>query len=190
MARQSGFLDIAIPTYEEDLYYLRDLFRISCFSETPYSHVMWGHYADKHRSFCVEYDTSCLPKEMNLLMPVVYTDKPYDATLILDMDNQYASLIPTLFKSKDWSYECEWRICIKDKNEEDKLIISSVDAITGVYLGLYSTISIEELTKLEMWVKEHNITLYQMQRSYLSYDLVSNTFEDIRSGNNTTGLLI
>ena len=39
--------------YEEDLMYLRDLFFVSCFSTTPYSNPMWGHYSNKHTGFCL-----------------------------------------------------------------------------------------------------------------------------------------
>ena len=76
---------------------------------------MWGHYANKHNGFCLEYDVSLFSSELQLVMPVVYTQKPFDASMILDMrgiDDKYANLCPSLFKSMDWSYEKEWRLVL------------------------------------------------------------------------------
>lgn len=31
-------------------------FRVSCFTESPYSMLMWAHYANNHEGFCIEYE--------------------------------------------------------------------------------------------------------------------------------------
>ena len=122
-------------------------------------------------------------------MPIVYNDKPYDASLILDLDDKYSYLCPALFKSKDWSYEQEWRIFLQAKNQQHEITLSAVNAITGIYLGLHFNLQSDKLIELERWSKNRNITLYKMQRSYCSYDLVSDTFEDIKSNKKIKGLL-
>lgn len=165
-----------ITLYEEDLLYLYDLYRISCFSETPCSNLMWGHYADKHKGFCLEYDVEKLTDKLNLLLPVVYTEKPFDASDILDMrgiDDKFATLCPVLFKSKDWSYEKEWRIISFNRDNQIELYNVS-DAITGVFLGFntFSKDVSDKVDKLEQIANEMNIAIYRMERSYLSYDLV------------------
>lgn len=38
------------------LYEMQGLSRISCFSEDPVSPIMWGHYGDAGKWFCVRYD--------------------------------------------------------------------------------------------------------------------------------------
>lgn len=38
------------------LYEMQGLSRISCFSEDPVSPIMWGHYGDAGKGFCVRYD--------------------------------------------------------------------------------------------------------------------------------------
>ena len=105
-------------------------FFVSCFSTIQYSNPMWGHYADKHTGFCIEYDVSLLPKEMQLLLPVVYVERPYDASKILDMrdiDDKFACICPSLFKSIDWKYENEWRIFIPTKGNYETLVVPAVD---------------------------------------------------------------
>lgn len=72
---------------------------IACFTESNDYSAMWGHYADSHRGFCLEYDfrsciASCsencadIQSCTNLMMvpaiaPVVYADVRYDATYIV-----------------------------------------------------------------------------------------------------------
>jgi len=41
----------------------KDSLKVCSFSGTQYSIIMWSHYADQHRGFCIEYDTNSLPPE-------------------------------------------------------------------------------------------------------------------------------
>ena len=180
----------AITLYEEDLLPLHDGFRISCFSETPCSNIMWGHYANKHNGFCIEYDVDKLVKKVKPIMPVVYTEAPFDASDIIDMrgiTDKYVNICPVLFKSKDWSYEKEWRLIIP-KNENDKVFYHFPEAIIGIYLG-FKTLSNKSADELETIANNMNIPVYRMQRSYLSYDLVFSSIEDLKAGR-SKGFLI
>lgn len=185
--------DINFTLYEEDLLYLRNKFLISCFSTTPHSNLMWGHYAEKHTGFCLEYDVALLPEEMQLVLPVVYVEKPYDASKILDMrgiTDKYAPICPSLFKSMDWKYEKEWRVFIASNNIFDTKIIRAGGSITGIYFGLRSFEFCEQRNQIEAWANERNISIYQIERSYLSFDLISESMADIRSSNHMKGFLI
>jgi len=51
-------------TYEGDMYVMKeteklnnliDSYRFYCFSANPVSNLMWSHYADCHRGFCIEF---------------------------------------------------------------------------------------------------------------------------------------
>ena len=67
---------------------------------------------------------------MQLLLPVVYVERPYDASKILDMrdiDDKFACICPSLFKSIDWKYENEWRIFIPTKGNYETLVVPAVD---------------------------------------------------------------
>lgn len=70
--------------------------QIACFSEQNDSTLMWGHYADSHKGFCLEYDFQAILKDctqncMDLrgcnnfmlnfsLAPIIYNEKRFDAT--------------------------------------------------------------------------------------------------------------
>lgn len=71
-------------------------YMVACFSETNTSSLMWGHYAQSHRGFCLEYNFQpivgdCTRKcddilQCNNLMlnyalaPIIYSPKRFDAT--------------------------------------------------------------------------------------------------------------
>ena len=83
--------------------------------------LMWGHYADNHRGFCIEYDLEC-PKAAQFrhkLYPVVYSDKPYDLTpwaksLVNGSSsgvfNPHGPILALVHKFSGWEYEREWRV--------------------------------------------------------------------------------
>jgi hypothetical protein len=60
----------------------RKFAKICSFSEAPDTLLMWSHYADHHRGFCIEYDLESLgnPSHFFLrsLYPVLYSQDFYD----------------------------------------------------------------------------------------------------------------
>lgn len=72
---------------------------IACLTESNDNSAMWGHYADSHRGFCIEYDfqkilTACSEKCADVqhctslmmspaIAPMIYTDVRYDASQII-----------------------------------------------------------------------------------------------------------
>lgn len=93
--------------------------KICSFSERNDSIVMWGHYADSHKGFCMEYATSDLDDfRRHALFPVIYSDELFDATKYVlrsmaggTFNNLYGVLAASR-KSSDWSYEREWRLIL------------------------------------------------------------------------------
>ena len=80
---------------------------------------MWSHYANKHKGFCIEYDFRSLGPESaitNRLYPVLYRKNLLDVTdFMLPTDtaarfNNTIGLYASIFKSREWSYEKEWRL--------------------------------------------------------------------------------
>ena len=73
--------------------------QIACFSEQNDSTLMWGHYADSHRGFCLEYNFQEVLKKCSCdcndrrgcnnfmlnfsIAPVIYNDIRFDATTYL-----------------------------------------------------------------------------------------------------------
>jgi hypothetical protein len=93
-------------------------FSVLSLSENCSSTLMWAHYSDGHKGFCVEYALSNLPSDdlrRRLCFPVFYTKKPRDVTRYLsrtDMAdyNNLFGLFMCLVKRDEWNYEREWRI--------------------------------------------------------------------------------
>lgn len=56
----SAILELRMEEYASDFYSstagLMRHYMVACFSETNTSALMWGHYAQSHRGFCLEYD--------------------------------------------------------------------------------------------------------------------------------------
>ena len=103
-------------------------FRISCFTTIPFSMLMWAHYADSHKGFCVEYDIPT-PDEHNInllqnLFPVIYSDERVsvlneclaDLTCPTVTEETMTAIYKygLLTKSIDWYYQNEWRLISLD----------------------------------------------------------------------------
>lgn len=125
-------------------------FRVSCFATTPYSMLMWAHYANSHKGFCVEYEIPEYGTDEDLLLhqlyPVIYSSRRTSVlnACLQEMDsNQNAR--DTLWKiykygllSKDiiWQYQNEWRLVGYDKMMEvDGSYNCKFFKISKVYLG-------------------------------------------------------
>lgn len=81
---------------------LSNCFRISCFSETCVSPIMWAHYADACKGYCVGYELhpsleepikvgegdSCEECHCSLF-PVIYSKRRVDATTALSREIEY-----------------------------------------------------------------------------------------------------
>lgn len=138
-----------LPKSLDDISYvqlqkLENLSYMTCFSETNSNLLMWGHYAQQHKGFCVEYDLQKLMSEdhslidpIGHLFPIVYRNKRQPArdlsalakslsTLNADIRDHSECTEPLndilplfLVKSKDWEYEKEWRIIYSRKQMYD-----------------------------------------------------------------------
>jgi len=105
---------------------------VSCFAESKDIMLMWSHYANHHKGFCLEYDTKEEP--FCNVCPVDYViDFPEIKSHFLFEDDDlktYIRLLTTKFR--DWSYEREWRII--GPSAGSKLKYSS-QALKAIYFG-------------------------------------------------------
>jgi hypothetical protein len=96
----------------------RNGFSVLSLAGNPTAILMWSHYSDSHRGFCVEYDFGSLPADdlrRRLCYPVLYRAKRTDATRYMAKQdsgnfNNLFGLYLCLLKKSDWAYEQEWRI--------------------------------------------------------------------------------
>ncbi|WP_296883471.1 DUF2971 domain-containing protein [uncultured Methanobrevibacter sp.] len=135
-------------------------FRISCFSETSKSILMWSHYANEHQGFCIGYDSLEMEeKTRKKIYPVFYHEEFFpNIKTENELENkQFNSLI----KYKDWKYEKEWRLISYEKFLHLKP--------SKIYLGV--RFNKENLDFFKDIAVEKNCDLYQMDLNYSKYAL-------------------
>lgn len=146
-------------------------------SKTYLDELLWAHYANSHKGFCIEYDLDTLIKtfktEKIFSFPVIYNKIPPEIT-IKDMSIKNNDLIHKLsgFKSKRWEYEEEYRIITNYFGKQSY----NYHALKSIYFGL----RISEAHKLEIFrtLSDRNIKFYQIQHLPKSYK-----FEAVRVSN-------
>ena len=191
---------------DEAVKTVKQLAYIACFSETIRSVTMWSHYADSHKGFALEYDTSvfqlkcrscdkikqCNQAAVCNIYPVVYDSQRYEATdylawyiakgLGVPIKNPdiFAASKSLLYKSPQWSYEREWRLIVSRLNDLQNKTPVCIYNIRpkAIYYGM----DISSINKklLHMIAKEKGITEYQMDIDAKSFNY-SMKVEKLRS---------
>ncbi|WP_445749612.1 DUF2971 domain-containing protein [Polaribacter sp.] len=138
-------------------------------SKTPFDELLWAHYANSHKGFCLEYDLNILLKsdgENNIhSFPVFYSNKPPSIgfwDLIRNKDYRMIKKF-AFHKSKRWEYEQEHRIVTS------KIGLNSYDykALKSIYFGL--KISESDRNHIINMLKLRGLTFYQMVLEKNSY---------------------
>ena len=165
-----------------------------CLSERFNNILMWSHYADNHKGFVVEYDSNSLHTKCNqcvegknyrtcpnwqatMLLPILYTNKRYDATsyivdsTIINIFNQkgfqglwsfrdnFAQYKINIHKHNCWSYEKEWRLQLYNINGSKTIKVKPV----AIYLGCRIAKCYEDI--LVKYANEQNIKIYKMSEN-------------------------
>jgi hypothetical protein len=156
---------------------------VACFTEESESILMWSHYADNHRGFCLEFDTSYhpfKPYKTETVIKVNYADS-YPSLSINDIPqkilSQSISLPKALLgtKSSHWCYENEWRIFSEIGNKEypyEKL------ALTGVYFGC--KMKDKDKVKIASILADSPTRIYQMKRSNSEFIVTKEEIYSVR----------
>lgn len=159
-------------------------FRINCFTENDYSNIlMWSHYADCHKGFCLEYDVQSDKFKnhlLNFIHPVIYSNDIYDLSEYIycviekykgkkKIINHSHLLLSALFKSTQWESEKEWRLVLTKDNKNDKFV--DVDNPSAIYMGL----NIENKYRkcLMAFACDKNIPIYEMFQKGNEYKLIA-----------------
>ena len=171
---------------------------VCCFSDKKNSNsiLMWSHYANCHKGFCVEYDSDELYSSSNNrkiptifsydsylrqkdleteLLPVFYREKIYfnNTNLYLSEDDRYKRILHMIYafvKSNEWKYEKEWRLVTLNGGENKPGIHIKVCKPKKVIIGCKASPMLRD--QLKNICKERNIALYQMEMKPDSFKLV------------------
>lgn len=147
--------------------------------------LMWSHYADGHKGFCIEYDFSkeCEAIKDVLVMPVVYSKErikfPWNVAFADDKDNPkvklegaYATLLSLLTKDEVWKYENEWRVIVLGTSGIENI---KMPPISCIYIG--ALCSIENKNKLIKIASSLGIPVKEMVVDRGEYTLHARSFE-------------
>lgn len=176
---------------------------ITCLSENRDETLMWAHYANSHRGFCLEYDMreymtsndkqyidDCIP----VIGPVHYSGHRFDATSLvidmlesklkstLDIDNptylsdDLLSFKCLLTKSDVWKYEKEWRLFTfkPTAGTDEDHRIQAVYKPKALYIG--ARMEPKTADALQEICDQKNIPCYKMRQTFASKTY---TFEPI-----------
>jgi len=143
---------------------------VACFSDSPSQKpdniLLWSHYANGHKGFCLEFDTSFPPFQgLEIDMQEVKYKTEYPSTSSVSAVIGGKIWINALItKSNEWSYEHEWRLIV-DKGAT----VCNYDpkALTAIYFGCLMPIDQKE--KIVQILKGSPTRCYEMIRSNTTY---------------------
>lgn len=142
---------------------------VSCFSERNDNLLMWSHYAQHGKGFCLEF--SGQHEVFNGIRPVKYRDAipEVDLKTIL-LEENYDAVLDDLFfsKSSDWKYEREWRAI---HNSVGTAYVYPAEVLTGVYFGSEMPQVASEIIALTLMGQNENVTFWRGHRSQARYGI-------------------
>lgn len=163
-----------------------NMYRVGSLCTDNKNSLMWSHYADGHKGFCVEYDFNAYSDELEncAILPVIYEKErvkfPWIVAFSDEVEDEelktkaaYTQILSLLTKDDIWKYENEWRVispCCMSTNENIKM-----PPISCIYVG--ALCNIEDKMKLYKIAKEKNIPIKQMVIDRGEYKLHVKEFE-------------
>jgi len=133
---------------------------IFCMNQHCNHPLMWAHYADGHRGFCLEFQRDAGSRLESFAMAVRYRKK-YRQLLIDDVSPPTTKAMEKILlrKSRDWRYEKEWR----DVMGKPAGLQSFPGKLTGIIFG--ARMQDDETRRLRRMFEADHVTF---RRAYLS----------------------
>ena len=132
-------------------------------SEKNDSILMWSHYADDHKGFCIEFERR--DQKENFLSHFMCRRVQY-STRYPDLNRVLESLDVNFYsKAKDWNYEAEWRLVTKTGN----IALPLPAPISSIIFGMRA--SDRNMATVQNFLKKENVSYYQAVRKPGEYAL-------------------
>lgn len=149
---------------------------ILCLTKNINSIIMWSHYANSHKGFCVGFKTSkiielidCFRSKYLKLYDLDKVDykKEYPKIDKFTLSGNEINKIPLTIKSSEWTYEEEYRLILITQEgyivieKSDRNIVFGNDLFDSIYLGykMEKNIKIEIIEIIKE--KQSDIKIYQ-----------------------------
>lgn len=142
---------------------------VCCFSEVYDSLLMWAYYADGHKGFCLEFDTSDSAFAKIHKVEYIESIPKINPNRIFNSDSGYNIELNLMTKSSAWNHEREWRAIHKEKNKE---YIYGLNALLGVYFGANIDLADLEIICLIVKGQNPNAKFYRMQKDEEGFKFV------------------
>lgn len=133
----------------------------------PCNELLWAHYANSHKGFCIEYDLDkldiCITGNIDYRIDVVYQEnKP---TIL--PDDSIEAKVKKAFSTKSlaWDYENEYRLIFSSSGVKK----IAFEAIRAIYFGL--NMPLAERNAIVNGLKDKSIEFYQIERVGKDYKL-------------------
>src|SRR5262249_3461497 len=99
---------------EEFIQTYRNKIGLCCLTEQCNNILMWSHYADNHKGYCVEFEATDHTLVFGRAQRVSYSDV-YPEINFYNTPGDEKVRLTFLTKFTDWQYEREWRILNHDE---------------------------------------------------------------------------
>lgn len=145
---------------------------ILCLSEENKDILMWSHYSDGHRGYCLEFNKDIFSK-FGFCNKITYRNT-YPS--VVDFHSK-TTTVRDLFvfnKSKHWEYEKEWRTVLdpsKNPSTNSRFYEYPEELLTGIIFGC--EMSQENREKISDWLKNRRtpIKYYEAIKKDYEYGL-------------------
>lgn len=161
-------------------------------SETSTNSTMWSHYADNHSGICIGYDPKKLfyqspNNAIEWLKKVTYEDELniirnaylLYAQIGMGIDkNAFNDFFRNMLsiKSKDWSYEQEWRFYFP--NSGGQIFNLNIDAITSITFGLKTPEETKAAISHILRYHQKKTCFYQVKRAQNVIGIIREPLKD------------
>jgi hypothetical protein len=141
---------------------------VTCFAESNTDLLMWAHYADGHRGFCLEFDTRA--EFFSKVIQVAYAPDFPQLGPVEIFDDDPSALVQAMIgtKSECWSYEREWRVPHIEPNKKYRY---AYGVLTGIYLG--AAMPEDRVTVIRRLFWNTPTKVYRMRQSQTGFSLLS-----------------
>lgn len=135
----------AFDNYRSGIYELIQSIGVYCLSSCNNDILMWGHYADSHKGFCVEYERNSSNILGNAAVPVTYQHEFPSLTggQVTSKGSDFDQLWTV--KSKHWEYEKEWRVMSSEGGKAYQFPIKIKSIIFGARMSAENKYTLRKL---------------------------------------------
>lgn len=170
LIRQERYKDIDYlrMRHEESIELLNKRFGVLSLTPIYDNILMWAHYANSHKGFCVGFDTELLYNQIGGgLKNVEYVPKyPTISPVLSPFETM---LMQTFLKADFWNYELEYRH-LKSIEDKGRMFKLNKGVITEVIIG-YKMIESHRARLIKTVRKyDSNIKIYQVMPSLNNFE--------------------